>query len=399
MDLSPTFFFAFYRRLHWRQLVLLVGLTTLAVLIIMPYFAGGRDCSAKLAAASANAASNVATTAPSTGDVVPTKEYVCPSYVLRFTRLWLRLIVVALVMFVSFLLADVWWRRRQVDQTKSRLTLLTTQLIAVSLGAFVGTVISGLMIGRSLQEMFSTERMLFGILVFTTVGIGIGAVTATLLIYRSRAARADADIAQAEAARSALEKQVLESRLKLMQAQIEPHFLFNTLANVQHLTESNPPLASKTLQSLITYLRAALPEMREGSSTLGREMTMALAYLDIQKVRMGARLHVSVDMPGSLSRATFPPMMLLTLIENAIKHGLDPQPDGGQIAITAKLLDGKLDVSVADTGRGLSLAKSIGVGLTNIRERLATLYGKDAELQLAENTPSGVVATISIRHD
>jgi sensor histidine kinase YesM len=385
MELSPSFFVAFYRRLNWHQLILLAGLTTLAVLIIMPYFAGGYDCAAKQAALAANAAA------------VPVKDYVCPTYTMRFWRLWHRLFIVALVMFVSYLMADLWWRRADESHHKSRLPLLATQLIAVSLGAFIGTVISGLIIGRSLLEMFSTDRMLLGILVFTTVGIGIGAVTATVLIYRSRAARADADIAKAEAARYELEKQVLESRLKLMQAQIEPHFLFNTLANVQHLTESNPPLASKTLQSLITYLRAALPEMREGSSTLGREMTMAIAYLDIQKVRMGTRLQVSVDMPAPLARTAFPPMMLLTLIENAIKHGLDPAPDGGQIVITAKLTDAMLEVSVADTGRGLSMAKSIGVGLTNIRERLATLYGKAANLQLTENTPSGVVATISIK--
>ncbi|NJR72384.1 MAG: histidine kinase [Gammaproteobacteria bacterium] len=182
-----------------------------------------------------------------------------------------------------------------------------------------------------------------------------------------------------------------------MQAQIEPHFLFNTLANVQHLTESNPPLASKTLQSLITYLRAALPEMREGSSTLGREITMATAYLDIQKVRMGTRLTVSVNLPSALSLTPFPPMLLLTLVENAIKHGLDPAPDGGQIMITATLTDGNLAVSVADNGHGLSTAKSIGVGLTNIRERLATLYGRQAQLLLTENAPSGVIATISIQ--
>jgi sensor histidine kinase YesM len=396
MDTSPSFLHAFYRRLHWHQLILLVGLTTLAVLIIIPYFAGGHDCSAKLAA-SAAASSAASTTSIATGEAAQAKETICPTYSVRFGRLWFRLFIVALVMFVSFLTADLWWRRREAELEQPRLSLLTTQLIAVSLGAFVGTVISGLIIGRSLAQMFATEPMLLGILVFTTVGIGIGAVTATLLVYRSRAARADADIAKAEAARYELEKQVLASRLKLMQAQIEPHFLFNTLANVQHLTESDPPLASKTLQSLITYLRAALPEMREGSSTLGREMTMAIAYLDIQKVRMGTRLNVSVNLPEPLARTAFPPMMLLTLIENAIKHGLDPAPDGGKIVIAAKFTDGTLTVSVADTGHGLSMAKSIGVGLTNIRERLATLYGKAANLQLAENTPSGVVATISIQ--
>jgi len=137
--------------------------------------------------------------------------------------------------------------------------------------------------------------------------------------------------------------------------------------------------------------------MREGSTTLGREIKMASAYLDIQKMRMGDRLSVNVDMPEHLTHQAFPPMLLLTLIENAIKHGLDPLPEGGTITIAANKTDTLLEVSVADTGCGLSTDKSIGVGLTNIRERLSALYGKRANLGLTENTPTGVVATISIQ--
>lgn len=395
METPPSFLLACYRRLHFSQLLLLIGLTTLAATIIVPYFFSGYDCSVKAATydtPGVSAAETNSGAAGVAGVAGITKARGCPSYFSRFYFLWFRLFIVAVVMLVSFTLAEVWWRR-----TKPRLSLLTTQLLAVSAGAFIGTIISGLIIGRNLQQMFATEPMLFGIVVFTAVGIGIGAVTAMVLVYRSRAALADADTAKASAMQNALEKQVLEARLKLMQAQIEPHFLFNTLANVQHLSESNPPLASKTLQSLITYLRAALPEMREGSTTLGREIKMASAYLDIQKMRMGDRLSVNVDMPEHLTHQAFPPMLLLTLIENAIKHGLDPLPEGGTITIAANKTDTLLEVSVADTGCGLSTDKSIGVGLTNIRERLSALYGKRANLGLTENTPTGVVATISIQ--
>ncbi|MEI6738186.1 MAG: histidine kinase, partial [Pseudomonadota bacterium] len=246
------------------------------------------------------------------------------------------------------------------------------------------------------RQMFTVEPMLLGIVVFTTVAIGIGTVTAMVLVYRERAARADVDVVRASSRQHELEKQVLEARLKLLQAQIEPHFLFNTLANVQHLTDVNPPLASKTLESLITYLRAALPQMREDSTKLGREVAMAVAFLDIQSVRMGTRLQFSVDIPDALAGESIPPMMLLTLIENAIKHGIDPLPQGGAINLAAKREGDTLEVSVSDTGGGLSTAAGIGVGLSNIRERLSTLYGKRANLRLEENSPTGVVATISI---
>ncbi len=373
-----------FRRLHWYQLLLMVGLTTVAAVIILPYFYGGANCGAPPSAPPTGAIGNVS---PS----IHSREN-CPSLFARFYVLWFRLLIVAVVILITTVVAETIWRSRR----KPLLSFLQAQLLAVVVGAGAGTVISGLIIGRSLQQMFTVEPMLFGMVIFTSVGIGIGAVTAIVLVYRGRAARADADTAQAEAARHELEKQVLQARLKLMQAQIEPHFLFNTLATVQHLTEADPPLASKTLESLITYLRAAMPQMREDTTTLGREAAMARAYLEIQAIRMGTRLTFSVDVPESLAREVFPPMMLLTLIENAIKHGIDPLPQGGHIHIAAKFDGDQLELSVADTGQGLSTSTGMGVGLTNIRERLATIFGKKAKLLIEENSPSGIVARISI---
>ncbi len=362
----------------------MVALTTVAAVIILPYFYGGSNCGAPLPAQPTGGMGGVP---PS----VDSREN-CPSLFDRFYVLWFRLLIVAVVILITTVVAETIWRSRR----KPLLSFLQTQLLAVVVGACAGTVISGLIIGRSLHQMFTVEPMLFGMVIFTSVGIGIGAVTAIVLVYRGRAARADAETAQAEATRHELEKQVLEARLKLMQAQIEPHFLFNTLANVQHLTEANPPLASRTLESLITYLRAALPQMREDTTTLGREAAMARAYLDIQEVRMGARLTFSVDVPDALARESFPPMMLLTLIENAIKHGIDPLPQGGHIHISARCDADQLELSVADTGQGLSTSTGIGVGLTNIRERLATIFGKKAKLLIEENLPTGIVARILI---
>jgi LytS/YehU family sensor histidine kinase len=181
-----------------------------------------------------------------------------------------------------------------------------------------------------------------------------------------------------------------------MQAQVEPHFLFNTLANVQHLVETDPPSASRMLDSLIQYLRAALPQMRESATNLGREVDMSRAFLEINRMRMGSRLDFRVEMPESLRSKPFPPMMLISLVENAVKHGIDPCCDAGSITIRASEADGRLTVCVADSGEGILPKKGTGVGLTNIRERLKTLYGPSARLILQENHPRGVVASIEI---
>ena len=314
-----------------------------------------------------------------------------------FATLWLRMLVVAVVMLLSMTVAgNLPVERLKLPAWAKWLRREHIQLIALILAAFFGTILSGLLIGRSLIQMFTVDAMFWGMVFFTATGITVGVVAATLLVYREREARAHANLRTSESTRYQLEKQVLEARLKLMQAQIEPHFLFNTLANVQHLVETNPPLAARTLESLIAYLRAALPQMREDGTTLGREIALAHAYLDIQQLRMGSRLQFSVELPNNLRSAIFPPMMLLTLVENAIKHGLDPLQQGGAINVAAELHDGVLVVSVADTGQGLLEASGIGVGLVNIRERLTALYGKAAKLELEENEPCGVLARISI---
>jgi sensor histidine kinase YesM len=268
------------------------------------------------------------------------------------------------------------------------------QVLAVVVGSILGTILAGFVKGRDVSQMF-TER-LAGVAISMGLGIGFGCVVVAAMILREKHARDQARIAQADAERHQLEKNVLESRLQLLQAQVEPHFLFNTLANVQHLVETDANRASHVLESLIQYLRAALPQMREGATTLGREIDMARAFLEIHRVRMGSRMDFGIEVPAALECRPFPPMMLISLVENAIKHGVDPCCECGTITIRAAEQGDRLKVSVADTGEGVKPTKGGGVGLTNIRERLKALYGSSARLVLEENAPHGVVASIEV---
>ncbi|MES2956786.1 MAG: histidine kinase [Pseudomonadota bacterium] len=216
--------------------------------------------------------------------------------------------------------------------------------------------------------------------------------------------KAQAQAAQAtEVAESEqLKRQVVEARMAAMQAQVEPHFLFNTLASIDHLIETDPPRASTMQKNLIALLRASMPTMREanngGPRDLGREMAVIRPYLEILKVRMEERLATRIDVPEGLLSAEFPSMMIQSLVENAIKHGLEPKPEGGELSIKAEIVHGKLAVTVADTGLGFGKAATAGtgVGLANIRERLLLLYGGNGSLSVSENQPSGTVIKITV---
>lgn len=197
--------------------------------------------------------------------------------------------------------------------------------------------------------------------------------------------------AEAQAGDQALRRQVAEARLQVLQAQVEPHFLFNTLASVEHLIETDPPRAAVMLRNLSQYLRIALPQMRDqATTTLGREVDLVRAYLEILRFRMENRLRYTLDVPLGLRSAAFPPMMLQTLMENSIRHGLEPKLEGGEIRLVASVIDGELAVCVEDTGMGLgrSLTPGTGFGLANIRERLSALHGDAARLVL-EALPEG----------
>lgn len=203
---------------------------------------------------------------------------------------------------------------------------------------------------------------------------------------------------KSEAAQTATEKELTVAKLSLLHAQVEPHFLYNTLASAQLLTRSDPARADRMLGHLIQYLRHSLPRTEDELSTLGAELERALAYLEILRIRMGPRLSVQVDVPENLRATPLPPMMLQTLVENAIKHGLEPRTAGGTVWIRARRSDdGAVAVTVADDGDGFnSKTSGTGIGLRNVRERLRLVYGGNAALAVVANFPAGVAATISV---
>ena len=230
----------------------------------------------------------------------------------------------------------------------------------------------------------------FGALAF--LGMLLASWIAMTALLRER----DESIVQAERARGALEREALDARLRLLQAQVEPHFLFNTLANVQALVDAGSPQASPVLASLVAYLRAAVPRLSEPVHRLGRELEMASAYLTLMRLRLPDRLQFEVQVDPGLDAARCPPMTLLTLVENAVRHGIDPGIDGGRIDIRVRRLgDDRCLAEVEDSGVGVQATSAgLGTGLSTLRERLLLAFGGRAELRLNEISPHGVRAEV-----
>ena len=224
----------------------------------------------------------------------------------------------------------------------------------------------------------------------------IAALVAVLGEYRVGFSRAAESLHQTEIERLRAQGELAAGRLQLLQAQIEPHFLFNSLANVRRLLRTDGVAGRAMLADLLRYLESALPRLREDRPTLEREVELVRAFLGVHQVRMGSRLKVDFDVPRALGDRIVPPMMLLTLVENALKHGLQPLLEGGSIRIAATSDPTTLRVHVADTGRGLGTSLGAGTGLANIRARLRSMYGAAAQLTLRVNEPRGVVAMIEL---
>ena len=228
-------------------------------------------------------------------------------------------------------------------------------------------------------------------------------VAAKIIVRKTAEADAKLRVATDSADHEAMQRQLVQARLKLLQAQVEPHFLFNTLAAVDYLIETDAKRASVMQKTLISYLRAALPQMRQESSTLGREITLIRAYLQLLKLRIEDRLEFDIKVAPNLESAVFPPMVLQTLVENAIKHGIEPKPEGGRITVQADIIDSQLRVDVVDTGVGLpdgdifgSSKNGSGLGLDNIRNRLALLYPGASRMELRSGHEGGTLVRLSI---
>ena len=287
----------------------------------------------------------------------------------------------------------VWFGYRKFHGKLLRYMLLTPllALIGACVGAGIGAVINGLNPLEWLIDKPQVRHIVVASLVF---GFLYSLFTAIIAHLRNREYAALTTKLELERRESELSCQLAQSRLKLLQLQIEPHFLFNTLGSAQQLAASRAPEAARLIGDLICFLRAATPSMREEYTTLAQEGALVQAYLAIMRVRLGPRLAFSVLIPRELESFRLPPGMLITLVENAIKHGIEPHAPGGEVRVTAIRQDERVVVTVADTGAGISDMPGPGIGLANIRERLQLLCGDRAELCLDENEPRGFVARL-----
>ena len=302
-----------------------------------------------------------------------------------------RAIIVAMGALFAFGLLEQWPKRLPRKLPRSVLQLLGI-VAAIPISAVVAYVVT---VGGDPQFSQNTKRMAgLGGLVFTGILFAPWIAVGAMLKQRDAFAREQALAFELE--RSEFERKALDAKLRLLQAQVEPHFLFNTLANIQALVDAGSPQASRVLASLIAYLRAAVPRMHEKSTNLGQEVDLVRAYLELMQMRMPDRLQFGLHMDPAASHLQCPPMTLLTLVENAVRHGVDPSEIGGRIDVDIWLRDARVLIRVTDTGLGFkSAAKGLGTGLSTLRERLQLAFGDDAQLRLTEIEPHGVCAELN----
>lgn len=299
---------------------------------------------------------------------------------------------------IAFILIDgarlsIWGESRRMQW----LPFIGIVLVSVPAAQFGGSRLAGLILGFELADLqtLGSERST-SMMMFTLLATACGIM---FFANRDRRIRAEAEAALERARTEAVTRQALQAQLQLLQAQIEPHMLFNTLANLQGLIAIDPERAQRMLDQLIHYLRATLSSSRAEATTLVQEFTLMEAYLGLMAVRMGRRLGFSVQLPEALRGAIVPPMLLQPLVENAIIHGLEPKIDGGHVTVSAALDGGMLVLVVTDTGLGLdALPAKPGtrLGIANTRGRLLAMYGEHAALALEPGAPHGTVARLTL---
>jgi sensor histidine kinase YesM len=267
------------------------------------------------------------------------------------------------------------------------------RLAAVILTAPVAALLTALATQRShFLAYLGDTQTLVGHFLMVFLAIFFGVSFALVAMRNERKARERADRLRAELENNRLEHELLDARLRMLHAQIEPHFLFNTLSNVEALVASGSPNAGPVLRHLIAYLRAAMPRLNDADATLETELQLVRSYLELMQLRMPDRLGFTVSAPARAGTLRFPAMALLTLVENAIRHGIDPNVDGGHIDVGGRYEEatGKLVLWVSDTGKGMSETAQPGTGLSNLRTRLHAFYGAGARVDLHEVIPHGM---------
>ena len=274
-------------------------------------------------------------------------------------------------------------------------------VIPLSVGSMVGVlggvVMPGMIKGVSKPTIFA---LLYDnsdkVLVNLFLAFFFGSIITYYFISRERQLRADKELQTVLIKNLDQEKQIAETQLQLLQAQIEPHFLFNSLSNVISLIETDPSGAKLMLERLSRYLRAGLVRSQEQAGTLQDELNLIENYLGVIQIRMGSRLSYTISAPDELLKLPFPIMLLQPLVENAIHHGLEPLADGGEICVRVQKQHGVLSVSVQDNGVGLHGDSLSGFGLYNVRQRLISLYGSEGILKMENNTGQGACVSIEI---
>jgi hypothetical protein len=269
------------------------------------------------------------------------------------------------------------------------------QLIGVMIAMPIGALLAyGVRSGADMRSILADPAQRAGFYGLLGPGVLFGPWIAFIALVRQREAQARHQALAFQLERSELERQAVSARMQLLQAQVQPHFLFNTLANVRALVKSGSPQAPAVLDSLIAYLRAAMPGLGDAGGTVARELGLVRAYLDLMHMRMPDRLQFSVHVAEEAQALRCPPMALLTLVENAVRHGIDPGEEGGRIDVSVTLREGRCIARVVDTGVGLQDGGlGTGTGLANLRERLRLVFG-DAQVRLSANVPHGACAEI-----
>ena len=302
-----------------------------------------------------------------------------------------RTMLIGLVLMLVFGLFEQWparlprWLARWVLQVLG--VAMTVPFVVMAI--YVATT------GADQPPFYQDESRMGGFSLLTGTGVLFVPWIAMSALMRQRDETVRSQAVAFERERSEMERKALDARLRLLQAQVEPHFLFNTLANVRELVDSGSPQASTVLDSLIAYLRAAVPRLQEPATTLEQELQLVRAYLELMHMRMPDRLQFVLQADETAVGLRCPPMTLLTLVENAVRHGIDPSEEGGRIEVRVRVRDGRCRAQVIDTGVGLRNAgDGPGTGLSTLRERLQLTFGGDAHLRLIALEPHGVRAEV-----
>lgn len=295
---------------------------------------------------------------------------------------------------VSFIAAALLLAYSAADKLRpSWLRPGAARLAAILLAAPIAALFTALVTERgNVFTHLQQPHVLGTYLVMVFLAVFFGVLFSSVATSKERKQRERADRLQAELEKNKLERELLDVRLRLLHAQIEPHFLFNTLANIEALISSGSANAAPVLRHLIAYLRAAMPRLNDADATLETELQLVRSYLELMQLRMPDRLQFAVSSPASGATIRFPAMALLTLVENAVRHGIDPSVDGGTIEVGGQRDEdsGNMVLWVSDTGVGMSETAQPGTGLSNLGARLNAFYGSDARVKLHEQVPRGV---------